>query len=71
MFLDIEKAQKLSEFKTGKSDKKSAATGRWMKSSPILGHSPTNFLTRGRRFQSSPIGWVKCCVGNTECDYDS
>ena len=37
-----------------------------MKSSPILGHPPNSFLTRGRRFQSSPIGRVNRGVGNTD-----
>ena len=36
-----------------------------MKSSPILGHPPNSFLTRGRGFQSSPIGRVNRGVGNT------
>ena len=35
-----------------------------MKSSPILGHPPNSFLTRGRGFQSSPIGRVNRGVGN-------
>ena len=36
-----------------------------MKSSPILGHPPNSFLTRGRGFQSYPIQRVNCGVGNT------
>ena len=66
MFLGIEEAQKLSEL-TGncKFEEKRAATDRRMKSSPILGHPPNSFLTRGRGFQSSPIGRVNRGVGNT------
>ena len=66
MFLDIDKAQKLSEL-TGNCtfEEKRAAAGRQMKSSPILGHPNNSFLTHGRRFQSSPIGRVNRGVGNT------
>ena len=42
-----------------------------MKSSPILGHLSNSFLTRGRRFQSSPVGRVNCGVGNTACKMPS
>ena len=40
---------------TVKFEEKRAAAGRWMKSSPILGHPPNSFLTCGRQFQSRPI----------------
>ena len=50
----------------GTFEEKRAAAGRRMKSSPILGHPPNCFLTRGRRFQSSPIGRVNRGVGNTD-----
>ena len=36
-----------------------------MKSSPILGNPPNVSLTRGRQFQSSPIGQVNHGIGNT------
>ena len=67
MFLDIEKLKNsLNWQETGKFEEKRAAAGRRMKSIPILGHLPNSFLTSGRRFQSSPIGWVNCGIGNTE-----
>ena len=66
MFLDIDKAQQFLIWQEiGTFEEKGAAAGRRMKSSPILGHPPNSFLTRGRRFQSSPIGRVNRGVGNT------
>ena len=52
-------------------EEKRATAGRQMKSSPILGHPHNSFLTRGRGFQSSPIGWVNCSIGNTALMYKS
>ena len=52
---------------TDKFEEKRAAAGRWMKSSPFLGHLPNSFLTRGRWFQSSPMRQVNRGVGNTAC----
>ena len=60
MFLDNEKAQKLSNLK-----KKKADTGRQMKSGSILGHPPNSFFTHSRQFQNSPIQQVNHSVGNT------
>ena len=51
--------------KTGKFEEKRAATGRQMKSSPILGHPPNSILTHDRRFQSSPIWREHRSFGNT------
>ena len=66
MVLGIEEAQNsLNWQETGKFEQKRAAAGRRMKSSPILGHPPKSFLTRGRGFQSSPILRVNRGVGNT------
>ena len=61
----IRRKNSLNWQEIGTFEEKRAASGRRMKSSPILGHPPNSFLTRGRRFQSSPIGWVNRGVGNT------
>ena len=42
------------------------ARSKRLQSSPILGHPPNSLLTRGRRFQSSPIWRVSPSVGNTD-----
>ena len=56
IILDIEKAQNsLNWQETGKFEEIRTATGRRMKSSPILGHSPNSFWSTSGDFKVAQL----------------